>query len=113
MQSRLQVVQTDPNFSWFGVAHQVDVAGVEIGNYFTLGTGEACTIDIPFVGNGPIQDLCPGGNLVDPEGRYVFTKDRQGLPNTIAGQASIEREKPEPQLMEKHAFGYRTVGDFR
>jgi hypothetical protein len=86
------------------VAKYVEIVVLEINDDLLIRTSEPCPADGPLIGNSPVEDLRAGGDLVDDETRQELTEDRQGLADSVAGDASMDWPEPTSEIMHPRAI---------
>jgi hypothetical protein len=78
----------------------VQVALFEINNLSPRGIEDERVLDVPFLWNGPIENLCPGRYFKELEWDVIL-KNAKRFTDAIAGNASTDGEQLGHQLMHE------------
>jgi hypothetical protein len=86
MQMRLQFAPANALIDGSRVANYMKVVGIELGNLPSVGTYYVSVLDIPLVGNGPVEHGCSAGYFMLDEWNDLL-KNIHRLAQAVARKA--------------------------
>src|SRR6185436_4112134 len=93
------------------VVEEVEVQMPEVHHLLALRVFDPGLADIPLAGDGPVEDLRAGRDLVDCE-RDALPYLLQGLAHTVAGDAAADRIEVRDEAEHVFAWSHGKKGRF-